>query len=269
MKVLLFGALGAATLAALVGAASHAGTGRTSLDAAGAAHLEALRRSPEAAGALVYRGTVAPLDEPQTPALFSYERRVSDSADGLSASHITQDREGKVIIVERAHVAPDYSLQAFDAVNAQLGISGSVRLSRDGKRVEYELLDNGKTSHAVEEVTHPVVSGPSLHGFIRHRWHELAAGKTIDVNMLVLAKKQTYGFEIRMAPAPAGQTAFRIAPSHWLTRLAIAPLTVVFDSATKNVLRYEGRVPPLRDDGGKLATLDARVDYTLHAAQYR
>jgi hypothetical protein len=273
MKVLSLSALSAATLAALVAAANQAGAGTSSLDAASAAQLEALRRSPDAAGSRVYRGTVVPLNEPlkepMQPPLFSYERRVSDTADGLSAAHITQDRDGRVIIVERANVAPDYSLQGFDAINAQLGISGSVRLSGDGKQLEYQLLDNGKTSHAVEEVAHPVVSGPSLHGFIRHRWLELAAGQAIEVRMIVLAKKQTYGFEIRMAEQRDGQTSFRITPSHWLTRLAIAPLTVVFDSATKNVLRYEGRVPPLRDDFGKLATLDARVDYTLHAAQYR
>lgn len=167
MKVPFFAALGAATLATLVGAASHTGAGAAALDAASAAQLEALRRSPDVAGARIYRGAVVPLNEPQTPPLFSYERRVSDTTDGLTASHITQDRDGNVIIVERAHVAPDYSLQAFDAVNAQLGVSGSVRLSRDGRQLEYELLDNGKPSRAVEEVTQPVVSGPSLHGDAR------------------------------------------------------------------------------------------------------
>jgi hypothetical protein len=49
----------------------------------------------------------------------------------------------------------------------------------------------------------------------------------------------------------------------------VAPLIVTFDSTTKNVVRYEGRVPPMQGQGGKLRELDARVDYTMSAPVYR
>jgi hypothetical protein len=62
--------------------------------------------------------------------------------------------------------------------------------------------------------------------------------------------------------------SFSVTPSRWLVRLAIAPLAVTFDSATRSVVRYEGRVPPMRDDGGRLRTLDARVEYVMAAAAY-
>lgn len=52
-------------------------------------------------------------------------------------------------------------------------------------------------------------------------------------------------------------------------RLAIAPLTVTFDDATRNVVHYEGRVPPMREVKGKLEAFDARVDYTTAAASCR
>jgi hypothetical protein len=51
--------------------------------------------------------------------------------------------------------------------------------------------------------------------------------------------------------------------------LAIAPLRVEFDSASRNARRYEGRVPPMEAVGGKLKDLDARVDYTMVATSYR
>ena len=54
-----------------------------------------------------------------------------------------------------------------------------------------------------------------------------------------------------------------------MIRLFVAPLTVVFNSTTRNVVRYEGRVPPMLQVDGKLKALDARVDYTMHAASYR
>ncbi len=164
---------------------------------------------------------------------------------------------------------PGYALQRFDATNRQLGYSGSVVLSNDGRRLDYRLLRDGVVTTAAEDVSDPVVSGPSLHGFILQHWDALARGDRLPVRMIVMAKTQTYGFEIRRADTKAGRTSFSITPSDWLVRLALMPLTVTFDSATRNVVRYEGRVPPMRGVDGKLKALDARVEYTMAAAAYR
>ena len=87
--------------------------------------------------------------------------------------------------------------------------------------------------------------------------------------MVVMMRKETYGFDIRRTVQAHGCTSFSITPSSLLVRLAVAPLVVVFDSTTKNVVRYEGRVPPIQKVGGKLKELDARVDYTMRVATYR
>jgi hypothetical protein len=52
-------------------------------------------------------------------------------------------------------------------------------------------------------------------------------------------------------------------------RLVVSPLRVVFDNATGRVMRYEGRVPPMRADGQKLVDLDAAVDYHWDTDRYR
>jgi hypothetical protein len=44
---------------------------------------------------------------------------------------------------------------------------------------------------------------------------------------------------------------------------------VTFDDTTRNVVRYEGRVPPMRQLEDRLTTLDARVDYRMAIAVYR
>lgn len=49
-------------------------------------------------------------------------------------------------------------------------------------------------------------------------------------------------------------------------RASIAPTTITFDAETRRVVRYVGRVPPLRDDG---RALDARVEYDFVAPSYR
>lgn len=239
-------------------------------DTAAAARLDRLRRAPESAGVLIYRGTVFAADAAAagTP-LYRYERRVQARGDGWVAAHVTSDPAGEVIIAERATVTADYTLQRFEADNRQLGYSGSVELGDGGRRLEYRLLRGGRASRAVERVDDPVVSGPSLHGFILQRWTALARGEVLPVRMIVLREKTSYGFGIRRLGETGGQTAFSVTPRNWLVRLAIAPLVVRFDSATRHVVRYEGRVPPLQQRRGRLAALDARVDYTMSVPAYR
>lgn len=245
------------------------GSSHAQLDAAGTAHLASLRQRPETAGTLIYRGTVLAQNAAAAAPLFTYERRVGSSADGLSSAHITRAPGGAVIIAEQAQLNPAYALQRFDATNDQLGYSGSVVLSQGGRHLEYRLNENGKLSTASEEVTDPVVAGPSLHGFILQHWDTLAQGSTIPVRMIVIARKTTFGFDIRQLAQGDGRTAFSVTPSNLLLRLALAPLTVTFDSTTRNVLRYEGRVPPMQLQDGKLRALDARVDYAMQVPVYR
>ena len=147
--------------------------------------------------------------------------------------------------------------------------SATAARSQGGPHLEYRLNQNGKLTTASEDVADPVVAGPQLHGFILQHWDALAQGNSIPVRMIVMAKKTPYGFDIRQAAQADGRTSFSITPSSWLVRLAVAPLSVSFDTATKHVLRYEGRVPPMQPVAGKLRELDARVDYDLHAPVYR
>lgn len=238
-------------------------------DSGAAALLDQLWQAPEAAGALIYRGTVYAKRAPDAAPLFSYERRVDGTPGGLRAHHITLDPSGAVIIYEAAQVNPDYTLQRFEAINRQQGYTSSVLVTREGRHLEYRLTRNGRTSVASEDLVDPVVTGPSLHGFILQQWSALAAGKVVPVRMVVMTKMETYGFDVRMGAQANGQTSFFITPSNWLIRMVVAPLTVTYETGTKNVVHYEGRVPPQQLIDGKLKDLDARVNYVMHVATYR
>ena len=239
------------------------------LDADAARLLQRLARSPESAGTLVYRGSVVPQAEPGARPLFTYERRVDERTGGLVSSHVTTDVNGEVIIAEQARMAPGYTLRRFDAANRQQGYSGSVIVSREGRHLEFTLVRDGKVRTASEKVQQPVVSGPSLHGFILQHWDRLATGEKIPVRMIILSRLETYGFNILRQREAEGRTTFSITPSSPLVRLVVAPLAVTFDSTTRNVVRYEGRVPPMKPEGGRLVDLDARVDYTMNVPVYR
>lgn len=233
------------------------------------AKLAALQTAPESAGTLVYRGDTFTQRTPAAAALYRYERRVLTTTTGLTASHITSDAAGRVLIVESALVSPHYATQRFEAVNQQSGFSGSVQISNGGRHLEYELDNNGKRSTASEEVSDPVVCGPSLFGFILKNWDPLVAGTSLPVRMLVLKDKTTYGFDLTFDKTVNGQAAFTLRPSNFVIRMAIAPLRVVFDARTRTAVRYEGRVPPMENVAGKLKDLDARVEYVSVSPIYR
>ena len=260
MQILFISTLAAALAACATGQAP-------TLDEAGAARLAALAAAPESAGMLVYRGAVYPLAPPAAPQLLSYERRVQNQAGAMTSSHITRDASGEVVVAESARLAPGYELLRFDAAHRQAHYSGSV--VANGRHLEFVLNQGGRISHASEDVSDPVVAGPSLHGFILHHWDPLMAGQALPVRMIVMAEKQTYGFVIRQVESASGRTAFEVTPSSWLVRLAVAPLRVEFDSTKRHVVRYQGRVPPMLMVDGKPRPLDARVDYTMVAAAYR
>lgn len=238
-------------------------------DTAGAARLETLRQTPDVAGAAVYRGRVFAQAPSDGKPLFNYERRVASRGSEWSASHLTRDAGGTLIIAEEARFTPAYALQRFDVVNQQVGFSGSVMVSADGRHLDYRLSQNGKVTTASEDVSDPVVAGPSLHGFVLQHWDALANGKALPVRMIALTDKTTYGFVVRGQAAADGLTSFTVTPTSMFVRLAIAPLKVSFDSTTRALVRYEGRVPPMQADGGKLKNLDARVDYTMLVPIYR
>ncbi len=233
------------------------------------AKLEALQTSAESAGALVYRGDTFTQRTPAGAPLYRYERRVLAAPKGLTASHITSDPAGRVIIVESALVSPHYETLRFEATNQQSGFTGSVQIGNSGRHLEYELNDNGKRSTASEDVSDPVVCGPSLFGFILKNWDQLVAGTSLPVRMVVLKDKTTYGFDIKFDKVVNGQAAFTITPSNFVIRMAITPLRVVIDAGTRKPIRYEGRVPPMENVSGKLKDLDARVEYASVASTYR
>ena len=251
-------------------AALRAPPAPAALPPAAHARLQALQQSPEAAGSWVYDGTVQALAPAAGPALFSYQRRVQPADDGLVASHVTRDPQGRVLLVESATLSADYRLRGFEAVNRQLGSSGSVEVSADGRQLHYWLVEGPRLRSATETIDAPAVTGPSLHGHILQHWDSLCAGHVQAVRFVVLSRLQSLPFEIRRADTAApGRRAFTISPARWWLRLLVRPLRVEFDERTRQVRRYEGRVPPMQVVDGRLKPLDARVDYPRHAPIYR
>ena len=209
-------------------------------------------------GDLVYRGTVFAGD---APAQLVYERRVQRSSDGWISSHVTMRRTGEPVLLHRAVHSSDYALRRFDSIQGQTGDVAHVVV--DGDRVE---LSTRSGRSRLERTTLPVVVGPTLFGFVLQHFDALVGGEAIPIRFAAVEQARTYGFTLRRVASDVRETKIEVRADSWLVRAAIAPMTITFDTATRRVVRYEGRVPPLRDDG---RPLDARVEYDFVASTYR
>jgi hypothetical protein len=114
----------------------------------------------------------------------------------------------------------------------------------------------------------PVVTGPTLVGFIVRRLDGLRRGEVVPVRFAVLDRKETIGFELSVLEHDGAHTRVRMKPRSFFYSLVIDPIDFTFD-ATSKLIRLEGRVPPKSTADGGFRDLDARVEYRYVADAYR
>lgn len=256
-----------AVFATLVSACSACPSTRPRPLAANAlAELHAIEMRPSSTGEQIYEGRVFALDGRRDP-LFTYERRIRSEGGVVTSTHITHDPAGAVVVVQRASHSPSYELRRADLTHGQSGLQASVTVA-DG-RATYTVDDGVRTTTSQESVDHPVVAGPTMFGFILAHWEALRGGAVLPIRFAVLERGESLGFVLARVEGPAGRTVIRMTPSNPLVRLAVAPTYFHFDTPSRRILEYTGRVPPLERRGESLAALDARVSYQFVAAAFR
>lgn len=229
--------------------------------------LSALERNPESAGQRIYEGRVYSLDTVHRTPLYWYDRRVREDAGQLVSTHITRDSVGTVVVTQVAHHDDRYNVTSANLVQAQSGIAGSVEV-RDGQ-FHFTLIKNGRTTTATERADAPLVTGPTTFGYIVTHWDSLAHDRPLRVRFAVLESNRSIEFALQRISTVDGTTTVRMVPTSWLIRRLVAPQFFYFDTGSRKVLGYDGRVPPLDVSDGKLRALDARVRYTHHALNFR
>lgn len=243
-----------------------AGTRPRPLAAGARAQLDAIERRPASTGEQIYEGRVFGLDGRTNP-LFAYERRVRQEGDLVTSTHVTYDTSGAVVVVQRASHSPTYELHRADLLHGQSGVSASVVIA-DGTAT-YTLEDGMRTTTSREAVTEPVVAGPTMFGFILAHWDALTRGTAVPIRFAVLERGESLAFVLARVDGPQGRTIIRMTPSSPLVRLAVSPTYFQFDTRSRQILEYTGRVPPFERRGDTLSTLDARVTYQFVASTFR
>lgn len=232
------------------------------------ARLDRYAETPGAAGDLVYDGAVYDLHgEPAGQPLFAYQRRVRRSGDVQTATHVTRTGDGVLMSIASEHT-DDYELVAHEQIDRQTGTVGRARML-DAHHLELARTRGDRVRTRVETIDVPVVTGATLFGWTIAHWDELAAGRTIEVRFVAVDDLRTYAFELQRTASDPTTTVISMRAKQAIVRAAVPPMRLVFDTASRKVLRYEGRVPPKVAKGHVLRPLDARVEYAYAGATYR
>jgi len=231
-----------------------------------AARIEALQETPASTGSKIYEGSVYALDGRPEP-LFQYERRVSIDGVKLTSTHITRDPSGAVVVVQSARHSSTYEIARAEMIHRQSGITASVDVANG--QATFRVTDGDREVLSHETIREPVVAGPTLFGFILARWDELRSGASLPVRFAVLERGETLGFTLDAAGEADGRTTIRMTPTNLLVRMAVSPTYFHFDTVSRRIIEYTGRVPPFERVNGRLQTLDARVHYTFTAPRFQ
>lgn len=208
--------------------------------------------------------------------VFRYERRVREEGAQRVSTHLTfaptesgapTQFAGAPMISLAATHTPGFDFVSLEAIDAQRGFVAHARML-DEHRVAFESTRGGQTRRRVERVDAPVVVGPTLFGWALAHWDALLRGEAQTLRFAAIDVGRTYGFRLALAEHDASTTVLSFTATSAIVRAAVPPMRLVFDTKTRKILRYEGRVPPMLADGRGLSPLDARVEYTFTAPTY-
>jgi len=208
-------------------------------------------------GTHIYTGDVR---GPDGDPLFRYTRQSVTSEAGWTSVHRSREVETDTLVVAQAarHDA-SYALQRYDEDHRQLGIRSTVSAANPG-RLEFVTQRRNRVRRRSEQIDAPAVTGPTLFGFVTTRWDALAAGEAVKIRFIVAERRRSYAFTLRMASTDTEHTVVEMRPKSLLLRRALPLMRMTFDTRSRTILRYEGRIPPRHDE----RPVDAHVDYRHH-----
>ncbi len=246
------------------GPSPHAATMRMTLLAlvlAGCSTASSAVPTVPSGGTRVYEGSVY---GPEGTPMFRYTRDSRTGGRAWTSIHRSvRADDGEPVVVQAAEHDASYALHRYVEDHQQLGVRSEV-VVLDGGTVIFESHERGRVRRRSEPLRAPVVTGPTLFGFVSTRWDRLRRGEVIEVRFVVAERRRSYAFTLTMAPSQSDRTVVTMRASSPFVRRSVPPMRMTFATGTRTIVRYEGRIPPR----WKGRQVDARVEYE-HVSPYR
>lgn len=212
-------------------------------------------------GERIYVGNVFGPGDAQ---MFRYTRDSRMGGGGLTSIHRSHNAEdGELVVAQAAEHDVSYALHRYVEDHRQLALRTEV-VAKGTDALVYTSHQRGRVRRRTERLRAPAVTGPTLFGFVVTHWDRLRSGQELRVQFVVAERRRSYAFTLSMADSDQEHTIVTMRASSPFLRLSIPPMRLTYDSDTRAIVRYEGRIPPR----WKGRSVDARVEYD-HVAPYR
>ncbi len=169
---------------------------------------------------------------------------------GLEVDIRFLDEKGEVAMIEHAVLGPQAEVLEYTFEQRQVGDRGSAKRiqlapGKDELRLSY--TPKGKPTSVSQDAAPPnLVVGPSLVPYILKHREDLINGKELLVRVIVIDRKDTYGFSLRHRGRAdfQGHEVARIEmrPTSFIIRQVLDPVSFFVDLDVRALLAYSGRV---------------------------
>jgi 5S rRNA maturation endonuclease (ribonuclease M5) len=209
------------------------------------------------------------LGKTDAPALFNQRIETKDMGSGITHESATiTDPSGILVLTEDSDYRGE---ELIHQMIKKFQTNEAYEVLVDGKKVtfrSFQIKDDKliPVDHEKSEIPGgEFITGPVLEPFIQKHWQEFQKGDTIHVRLGVLELAETVGFKFwqyaqtKIADKPL--IDIRMKASSIFIAMAVSPVDLFFDPATKRLIRFKGRTPLKMKSNGKLVPLDADIIY--------
>ncbi len=209
-----------------------------------------------AAERLAYTGEVFDQDKKK---IFDYERFEDKQGDKVLGRAVYKNLDGQEVFVEKIE-SINGKLVRLEIDQKQLKQEASI-VVKDGT-VHFSLKKPGnKISTSTESYKDNFIVGLEIVPYVQKKWDKIKNGDTVPIRFGVWSRQESVGFDLSKDKMENGNMVVKMSASSMFIRALVSPMYFVFDSKTKELSSYSGRLVPQIKKDGDYKEFDGTVTY--------
>lgn len=204
----------------------------------------------------IYTGEVFDKDNKQ---VFDYERFEDKIGDKILGRAVYKSLDGQEVFVEKIESVND-KLVRLDIEQKQLEQEASIIVKKG--TLHFNLKKPGKKmSTSTESYKDNFIVGLEIVPYVQKHWDKLSKGDDLSIRLGVWNRQESIGFDLSKYKMENGNMVVKMSASSMFIRALVSPMYFVFDSQTKELSSYSGRLVPQIKKNGEFTEFDGTVRY--------